>query len=49
MEKKITSTIFPCYTLKNFDNSYSEITNWIHKEEGWKKFFEQKVYLKPVL
>ena len=35
--------------LKNFNNSYSEIIDWIHKEEGWKNFFEQHEYLKPDL
>ena len=35
--------------LKNFDNSYTEIADWIHKEEGWKNFFETEVYIKPAV
>jgi nucleoside-diphosphate-sugar epimerase len=27
--------------VKNFFNSYSEIADWIHKEQGWKFFFKK--------
>ncbi|MEO6328561.1 MAG: NAD(P)-dependent oxidoreductase [Ginsengibacter sp.] len=34
--------------LKNFNNSYAEIINWIHKEDGWKNFFNPNLYLKSM-
>jgi 2-alkyl-3-oxoalkanoate reductase len=32
--------------LRNFDNSVTEIIDWIHKEEGWKYFSKSGIYSK---
>ena len=45
---KITETMNYA-PLKNFNNSYKEISDWIHKEDGWKNFFEPGAYLNPTL
>jgi nucleoside-diphosphate-sugar epimerase len=34
--------------LKNFDNSFTEITDWVHKEDGWKNFLKPGKYSKPI-